>query len=64
MSRTWTVRRPWRRLFSLPAALLLAVSAGQAAPPAGPARTTVSDVVYRADGSLAAGTLLISWPAF
>jgi hypothetical protein len=48
----------------LPAALLLAVSAGQAAPPAGPARTTVSDVVYRADGSLAAGTLLISWPAF
>ena len=46
------------------AALLLAVSGGQAAPPAGPARTTVSDVVYRADGSPAAGTLLISWPAF
>ena len=46
------------------AALLLAVAGGQAAPPAGPARTTVSDVVYRADGSPAAGTLLISWPAF
>jgi len=26
--------------------------------------TTVSDVVYRADGSAAAGTMLISWPAF
>ncbi len=31
---------------------------------AGPATTTVSDVVYRADGSAAGGTLLISWPAF
>ena len=29
-----------------------------------PAMTTVSDVVYRADGSLAKGTVLISWPAF
>jgi hypothetical protein len=26
--------------------------------------TTVSDVVYRADGNPASGTLLISWPAF
>lgn len=31
---------------------------------AGPTTTTVSDVVYRADGSAAGGTLLISWPAF
>jgi hypothetical protein len=30
----------------------------------GPALTTVSDIVYRADGSPASGTLLISWPAF
>jgi hypothetical protein len=30
----------------------------------GPALTTISDTVYRADGSLAAGTVLISWPAF
>jgi hypothetical protein len=30
----------------------------------GPALTTVSDTVFRADGSPASGTLLISWPAF
>src|SRR5690349_105176 len=29
-----------------------------------PATTIVNDVVYRADGNAAAGTLLISWPAF
>jgi trimeric autotransporter adhesin len=29
-----------------------------------PATTTISDTVYRADGTPAAGTLLISWPAF
>ncbi|MGH9528875.1 MAG: hypothetical protein ACRD2S_03045 [Terriglobales bacterium] len=29
-----------------------------------PALTTVSDIVYRADGTPAGGTLLISWPAF
>ncbi len=29
-----------------------------------PALTTISDIVYRADGTPAAGTLLISWPAF
>jgi hypothetical protein len=29
-----------------------------------PAKTTISDVVYRADGTPAAGTLLITWPAF
>jgi hypothetical protein len=29
-----------------------------------PATTTISDFVYRADGSLAGGTLLISWPTF
>src|SRR3954463_4404518 len=31
---------------------------------AGPATTLVTDVVYRADGSPAAGTMLIWWPAF
>jgi len=30
----------------------------------GHATTTVSDVVFRADGTLAGGTLLISWPTF
>src|SRR5579863_3030833 len=29
-----------------------------------PALTTISDTVYRADGSPASGTLLISWPGF
>lgn len=28
-----------------------------------PARTTVSATVYRADGTAASGTVLISWPA-
>jgi hypothetical protein len=31
---------------------------------ASPATTIVNDVFYRADGNAAAGTLLISWPAF
>ena len=31
---------------------------------AGPALTTISDTVYRADGTAASGTVLISWPAF
>ena len=45
-------RRPWGRLcYLLPFVLVgLGVSWGQA-----PATTTVSDVVYRADGSLAGG---------
>src|SRR5437660_5454251 len=54
-------RRPPGRLFYvlLSVLLLTAVSRAQA-----PAMTTISDVVYRADGTPAAGTLLISWPAF
>jgi hypothetical protein len=31
---------------------------------AGPGLTTISDTVYRADGTAAAGAALISWPAF
>jgi hypothetical protein len=31
---------------------------------AGPALTTISDTVYRADGTAAGGTALISWPTF
>ena len=30
----------------------------------GPALTTISDTVYRADGTAASGTVLISWPSF
>jgi len=39
--------------------LLVGISHGQ-----GPATTVVSDVVFWADGTRAAGTLLISWPSF
>ena len=31
---------------------------------AGPQLTTITDIVYRADGTAASGTTLISWPAF
>ena len=31
---------------------------------AGPALTTIQDTIYRADGTPAAGTVLISWPSF
>jgi hypothetical protein len=30
----------------------------------GPALTTISDTIYRADGTPAGGTVLISWPSF
>ena len=42
------------------ACVLLTVAAWAA----GPAMNTVTDTVYRADGTPASGTLLISWPAF
>ena len=44
--------------------LLLCVLAGLASQAQSPATTTISDTVYRADGTPAAGTLLISWPTF
>ena len=51
-------RRAWR-LF-----LLLLCAAASVLSAQTPPTTTVSDTVYRADGTPAAGTLLISWPAF
>src|SRR3954470_5141815 len=48
-------------VFIASVAVALMMSGGQAW--AGPATTVVSDVVYRADGTPAAGKLLISWPA-
>ena len=47
-----------RRLFLCLLAIAVHV-AGQTIP-----KTTVQDTLYRADGSTAQGTLLISWPAF
>ncbi|MGO9123955.1 MAG: hypothetical protein ACLP6G_03620 [Terriglobales bacterium] len=52
------VCRPMRRLF-LWLLLAASVTRGQSLP-----LTTISDVVYEADGSAAQGTLLISWPEF
>jgi hypothetical protein len=53
--------RPAGRLFCLLLAVAAAWTGSQAQ---SPPTTTVSDVVYRADGSPSAGTLLISWPTF
>ncbi len=53
-------RRPWGRLFYLLALVAVGASWGQTTP----ATSTIQDVVYRADGTLAGGTLLISWPTF
>lgn len=53
-------RRQWR-LFCFMACVMLA---GVPCTAQTPALTTVSDTVYRADGTPASGTLLISWPPF
>lgn len=55
--------RPAGRLFYCLISVLVAVSVSRGAPPppTPPATTTISDVIYRADGSTAAGTLLITW---
>jgi hypothetical protein len=52
-------RRPLGWLFLLLPALVALVVSAQTLP-----TTTISDTVYRADGSPAGGTLLISWPEF
>ena len=58
--------RPTGRLFYCLISVLVAVGVvrGAPPPPTPPATTTISDVIYRADGSPAAGTLVITWPAF
>ncbi len=49
---------------SLVLALLPALTLSVKLQAQGPALTTISDTVYRADGSAAAGTVLIAWPSF
>lgn len=63
-------RRPLRRALGVLALAMLAWGmqtlpvVAAPAPQSGPALTTVSDTVYRADGTPARGTLVITWPAF
>src|SRR5277367_4474383 len=52
-------RRPLGWLFLLLPALLALVVSAQTLP-----TTMIVDTVYRADGTPAGGTLLISWPEF
>jgi len=54
-------RRPMGRLFYCLISVLWCALAVRAQ---GPPTTTINDVIYRADGTAAGGTLLISWPAF
>lgn len=51
--------RPWRRLFLCALVLFAPMGLSQTVQ-----MTMVQDTVYRADGTPAEGTLLISWPAF
>src|SRR5438105_6695950 len=51
--------RLMRRLFLLLLIGIVAIEAGAA-----PTLTTIADIVYRADGTPAGGTVLISWPTF
>lgn len=57
-------RRLTGRLFYCLISVAVCVVLGRAVPPPGPATTVIQDVIYRADGTPAQGTLLISWPAF
>jgi len=58
--------RPMGRFFCLLKWLAagVAMAATTAAQTNGPTMTQVVDTVYRADGTVARGTVLISWPAF
>ena len=60
-------RRPMGRLFYWIVIGILAGTnpfAATSPVPVPPALTTVADTVYRADGTLAQGNLVITWPAF
>ena len=59
-------RRPMGRFFCLLKwlAAVVAMAVTMSAQTNGPTLTQVVDTVYRADGTAARGTVLISWPAF
>src|SRR5271170_5066228 len=50
--------------FSLALVLMIVLTLSPNAQSQGPALTTITSTVYRADGSAALGTVLISWPSF
>jgi hypothetical protein len=56
--------RPAGRLFYLVLAVAALTIRVAATPQGGPTLTNVVDTVYRADGSVAQGILVITWPAF
>jgi hypothetical protein len=53
-----------KAVISLALAFLMALTLSTKLQAQGPALTTVSGTVYRADGTVASGTALISWPSF
>jgi trimeric autotransporter adhesin len=57
-------RRPNGRLFYWLLAVMVAALPRAFAAPSSPALTTVADTVYMADGTAAAGAVIITWPAF
>src|SRR4051812_25414139 len=61
MQKLFDPSRLTGRFFYLLVAFLAAFETARALPPV---TTTVSDIVYRADGTPAGGTLLITWPQF
>jgi len=52
------------KALSLGLVLLMALTLSTGLQAQGPALTTISGTVYRADGTAASGTVLISWPSF
>jgi len=56
--------RPKGRLFSCLFFVAMILSFSSKIMGAEPNKTIVSDTIYRADGSAASGTMVISWPAF
>ncbi len=53
-----------KAVICLALALLIGLTLSIESQAQGPALTTISDTVYRADGTAASGTVLISWPSF
>lgn len=52
------------RLFHCLISTVIAIGLAQSLYAQAPALTTINDTVYRADGTAAAGQLVVSWPAF